>query len=78
MSVNKHHHYYKEWHGKMDVYRVCDLFEVDDAALSHAVKKLLCTGQRGHKDFKKDIEDVVDTLQRKLEMMEEDDGGDKV
>ena len=73
MEEQKHSHYFKEWFGKIDVYRVCDLFEVNDAAISHAVKKLLCTGNRGHKDFRKDIEDVIDTLNRKLEMMDEDE-----
>ena len=56
----------------IDVYRVCDLFEVTDQAVGHAVKKLLCAGIRGHKDFRKDIQEAFDALERKLEMMEED------
>lgn len=68
----KHQHYYREWHGKLDIYRILALYQVDDPCIQHAVKKLLCTGERGHKDFRTDIENVIDTLNRKLEMLEED------
>ena len=48
----KHEHYYKDVSklNAVDVYMVCKLFGVNDAAISHAVKKLLCSGQRGYKD----------------------------
>jgi len=69
-----HDHYKKDVsHLKMiDVYRVCDLFGVTDQAIGHAVKKLLCSGIRGSKDMEQDIHEAVDSLNRKLEMMEED------
>ena len=58
---------------KIDHYRVCDLFEVTDHAIGHAIKKLLLCGVRtGGKDAVKEITEARDTLTRKLEMLEED------
>jgi hypothetical protein len=73
----KHAHYYKDVSklNAVDVYMVCKLFGVNDAAISHAVKKLLCSGQRGYKDAKKDIQEAIDTLQRYIEI-ESELGGD--
>lgn len=60
-------------HLKMiDVYRILDLYNVKDQAVGHAIKKLLCAGDRGGKDFNQDIKEAFDTLKRKLEMIEED------
>lgn len=70
----KHSHYYKDVSNltKLDIYRIIELYEITDPCLQHALKKLLVTGGRGHKDFKTDITNMIDTLTRKLEMMEED------
>ena len=72
----KHNHYHKNVKhlDYVDVYRVLDLYGVTDQALGHAIKKLLVAGGRGAgKDFRKDVQEAVDTLTRKLEMMNEDD-----
>ena len=72
----KHNHYFKNVAHlqEIDVYRVLDLFEVTDQALGHAIKKLLCAGKRGAgKDHRKDIQEAIDTLQRRLEMQDEDE-----
>lgn len=71
----KHNHYFKSVAGltHIDVYRVLALFAVTDQALGHAIKKLLVAGGRGAgKDFRKDVQEAVDTLQRRLEMLDED------
>lgn len=70
----KHSHYFKDVAhlSEIDVYRVLDLFGVTDQAVGHAVKKLLCAGQRGAKDARRDIQEAVDTLARRIEMYEED------
>jgi len=70
----EHNHYYKSVKGLeyVDVYRVLDLFEVTDPCLSHAVKKLLVAGGRGHKDIERDIRDVIASCNRWLEMREEE------
>ena len=74
--MSKHSHYHKDVsHLKsVDVYRVLGLFGVTDQALGHAIKKLLCAGQRGAgKSFERDVREAVDTLNRRLQMIAEDD-----
>jgi len=76
--TKKHSHYFKpvEHLTEVDVYRVCDIFQVNDCsgATQHAIKKLLLPGQRGGgKSTRKDIKEAVDTLTRKLEMLDEDE-----
>jgi len=70
----KHSHYFKDVrHLKtIDVYRVLELFDVTDPTLQHVVKKALAAGQRKHKTFEHDIQDIFDTTKRKLEMLAED------
>lgn len=48
----------------VDVYRVLDAFKVTDSATQHAIKKMLCAGLRGHKDYLTDIDDSIDSLQK--------------
>lgn len=67
--TRKHSHYFKELPPgttHVDVYMVLRLFNVTDQAVGHALKKLLVPGRRGVKDETKDIQEAVDTLQRKL------------
>ena len=57
---------------EVDVYAVCDLFEVFDTTgcVHHAIKKLLLSGVRtGNKPAWKDIKEARDTLTRKLQLM---------
>ena len=73
--MNEYKHYQKsvehlKW---VDVYRVLDLFNVVNPCIQHAIKKLLCAGQRGAKDERKDIEEAVSSLVRCLEMQTEDE-----
>ena len=51
-----------------DVYRVLDAFCVSDPATQHAIKKMLCTGLRGHKDYLTDLNDSIDSLQKAKEL----------
>jgi hypothetical protein len=74
----KHNHYYK-YVGNLDyidVYRVLHLFGVTDPCIQHAAKKLLVTGNRGHKDKARDVQDAIDTLVRYQEMQRENDVAD--
>ena len=73
--MNEFNHYQKsvehlKW---IDVYRVLVLFGVTDPCLQHAVKKLLCAGQRGAKGQRQDIEEAIASLMRYLEMQTEDE-----
>jgi hypothetical protein len=69
-----HNHYFKDVSGlqKLDVYRVIELFDVPAGPIDHAVKKLLCAGNRGHKDLDRDIQDAIDSLVRWQAMRAED------
>ena len=71
----KHAHYFKSVAhlDTVDVYRVCELFGVTDQAIGHAIKKLLCAGQRGVKDQRKDVQEAIDTLTRRVAMWQEDE-----
>lgn len=76
MSERKHNHYFKDVsHLKeIDVYRVLQLFGVTDPCIQHAVKKLLVAGGRGAgKDIERDLREAVDSVNRALQMIAEDD-----
>jgi hypothetical protein len=71
----KHNHYFKKvTHlDGVDVYRVLELFEVTDPCLQHAIKKLLCAGERGAKDIEQDVQEAIDSLERWKDMRREDE-----
>tara|TARA_R110000822_G_scaffold155178_1_gene294980 strand:- start:1083 stop:1448 length:366 start_codon:yes stop_codon:yes gene_type:complete len=48
----------------IDVYDVLDAFDVSNPATAHAIKKLLCTGSRGSKDWETDLQEAIDSLER--------------
>lgn len=76
VNARIHPHYFKDVSKlrEVDVYRVCQLFGVDDpsGATQHAIKKLLVSGKRGVKDSERDIREAIDTLNRRLQMIAED------
>lgn len=57
---------------KLDPYRILSVYGITCPAQQHAIKKLLRAGN-SVKDTKQDIQEVIDTLQRKLEMLKEDE-----
>ena len=74
-NERKHNHYFKDVSklDTVDVYRVLELFNVVNPSIAHAVKKLLVAGGRGAgKDITQDIREAMDSLQRWLDMREED------
>lgn len=56
----------------IDIYRVLEVYEVQDPCIQHAVKKLLCAGQRGYKEIEVDIKEALQSLERWVVMCEED------
>lgn len=52
----------------IDVYDVLKAFEVTDPALQHLVKKALCTGLRGHKTREQDLQDILESAKRAVEL----------
>ena len=57
----------------VDVYDILRAFNVTDPAIQHAVKKLLCTGIRGHKDSRQDLEEAVQSIERALDVVKVDE-----
>lgn len=55
----------------VDVYDVLKAFEVTDGAIAHALKKLLAPGKRGHKDYLHDLNDVLVSVNRAIDMHKE-------
>lgn len=51
-------------HCHVDVYDVLKAFDVTNPALQHLIKKALAVGQRGHKDLKTDLQDIIDSAIR--------------
>lgn len=72
--MRQHNHYFKDVSGlrEIDVYRVLSLYNVTHPCIQHAIKKLLCAGIRGAKDQQKDWREAVVSIQRALEMADED------
>ena len=69
----KHSHYHKDVSGydTIDIYVICDLYVKDNSGcIQHAVKKLLCCGNRGVKDNVRDLQEAIDTIQRKIEILQ--------
>tara|TARA_Y100000310_G_C20664639_1_gene806784 strand:- start:729 stop:1058 length:330 start_codon:yes stop_codon:yes gene_type:complete len=52
----------------VDVYDVLDAFDVKCPALQHLIKKALCVGIRGHKNEAQDLEDILDSVNRAIEL----------
>ncbi len=69
----KHSHYFRDVSklDKVDFYMLCRLFDVTDPCLQHIFKKVIATGNRGHKNYQQDIQDIFDTAKRLLEIEEE-------
>lgn len=70
--VKEYKHYKYDYKGiKLDPYRILTVYNVTCPAMQHAIKKLLRAGN-SIKDLEQDIQEVIDTLKRKLEMLKED------
>lgn len=66
-------HYRFSYNGiNLDPFRICQIYNVNDFALQTIVKKSLCAGGRGHKDFRQDLQDIICAAERRLKMIDED------
>ena len=52
----------------VDVYDILDSFGVKCPALQHFIKKALKAGCRGHKDKLEDLEDILASAQRAVDL----------
>lgn len=55
----------------IDIYDVLKTFEVHNPAVQHAIKKLLMKGNRGHKDYIKDLGEAIVSIHRAIQLEEE-------
>lgn len=74
MKERRYNHYFKDVRhlDYIDVYRVSRLWNINDDALFHALKKILNNGQRGTKSSIQDIKEAIVSLERFIELEEED------
>jgi hypothetical protein len=56
---------------KIDVYRILKIFQITEPAQQHAIKKLLRAG-KSIKGLEQDINEVIESLERWKEMINED------
>ena len=70
-----HSHYFRYVGGLeyIDYYRLADLYAINHPCQAHVFKKIICTGERGHKELQHDIQDMIDTLERWKDMIQEDE-----
>lgn len=69
-----HEHYFIDVSGydRVDVYRLIELIGITCPVAQHVFKKAFATGKRGHKDLRRDWQDIADSAARRLQMMDED------
>lgn len=72
--MSKHSHYFVDVSGldTVDVYRMIELIGITCPVAQHVFKKAWATGKRGHKDLRRDWQDIADSAARRLQMMDED------
>lgn len=58
---------------KLDPFRLSKIFKGMSFACETVLKKILVAGGRGNKDYKQDIKDSINALERELEIIEEDE-----
>ena len=57
----------------LDPFRVAQVWGMSDFALQTVLKKIARAGQGGHKDFKQDLLDCICALERRVQMLDEDE-----
>ena len=56
---------------EIDVYDILKAFGVTNPAVQHAIKKLLCAGDRGYKDKVQDLKEALASISRAIELENE-------
>tara|TARA_R110000803_G_scaffold8609_5_gene27602 strand:+ start:2360 stop:2677 length:318 start_codon:yes stop_codon:yes gene_type:complete len=65
-------HYRKSYKGiKLDPFRIAGVYGCNGVQLT-ILKKVLATGERGHKDEIQDYKDIINAATRAIEMINED------
>ena len=53
---------------RIDIYDILVAYEVTNPAIAHAVKKLLCAGERGAKGRYQDLTEAQESIARGLDL----------
>ena len=56
----------------IDIYDVLNAYRVTYPATQHAIKKLLQPGERGHKDKLTDLREALASVERAIQLEEQD------
>lgn len=62
----------------IDVYRVIDAYGIQCPAVAHALKKLLCTGTRGYKDYPQDLVEAIRSIEEALALFVDKNSSDQL
>ena len=60
----------------IDIYDILNAYRVTCPATQHAIKKLLQPGERGHKDKLTDLREALASIERAIQMAEQDEAGE--
>jgi hypothetical protein len=73
-AAMSHEHYFIDVsaYDRVDVYRLIELIGITCPVAQHVFKKAFATGNRGHKDLRRDWQDIADSAARRLQMIDED------
>lgn len=72
-------HYRFQYKGiNLDPFRIASIYEMKSFAMMTILKKCLCAGNRGHKDYKQDLKDIICAAERELEIVEENSSIDEL
>jgi len=66
------HYRYSYRRINLDPFRIAKIYDMKSFAMMTILKKCLCAGERGHKDYKQDLFDIISAAEREIEMMDED------
>lgn len=74
-AAMSHEHYFIDVsaYDRVDVYRLIELAGITCPVAQHVFKKAFATGKRGHKDLRRDWQDIADSAARRLQMISEDE-----
>jgi hypothetical protein len=66
-------HYRIQYKGfNLDPFRIAKIYGMTSFPMMTILKKVLCAGNRGHKNYEQDLKDIICAVQRELEMIKED------
>ena len=73
MTEDAGKHYRFQYKGiNLDPFRIAAIYEMKSFAMMTILKKCLCAGNRGHKDYQQDLRDIICAAERELAIIEED------